>query len=129
MNSVLGILQVLLAVVFAAHGWIYATWSASKLEQQHAKLHPESEPLGLPPALNTFIGICELLGAIGLILPGITGIMPWLTSLAAVGLAIIMLGAAVTHLSRHENSSGVLTVALVALCVIVAYTRSFTVPL
>lgn len=129
MNIVLWILQLVLTVVFAAHGWIYATWSASKLEAQHAKLHPESEPVGLPPAFNTFIGICELLGAVGLILPGITGILPWLTPLAAAGLAIIMIGAAVTHLSKHETSSGVLTVVLIALCVIVAYSRSFTVPL
>ncbi len=129
MNIVLWILQVLLAVVFAAHGWMYATWPASKLEAQLAKLHPESEPLGLQPAFSTFIGICELLGAAGLMLPGITGILPWLTPLAAAGLAMIMIGAAVTHLSRRENSSGVLTVVLVALCVIVAYSRSFTIPL
>ena len=129
MNSVLWILQVLLAVVFAAHGWIYATWSASKLEQQHAKLHPGNEPMGLPPAFNTFIGICEILGAVGLILPGLTGILTWLTPLAAAGLAIVMIGATVTHLSRHENSSGVLTVVLIALCVIVAFSRSFTLPL
>ena len=129
MNIVLWILQVLLGVVFAAHGWIYATWSASKLEQQHAKLHPGSEPLGLPPAFNTFIGISELLGAVGLILPGLTGILTWLTPLAAAGLAIVMIGAAVTHLSRRETSSAVLTVLLVALCVNVAYSRWLTGPL
>ena len=129
MNIVLWILQTFLAVVFAAHGWIYATWSASKLEQQHAKLHPESEPLGLPPAFNTFIGMCELLAAVGLILPGITGILPWLTPLAAAGLAMVMLGAFVTHLSRHEMSSAILTMVLVALCVLIAYGRTLIFPL
>lgn len=129
MNIVLWILQVFLAVVFAVHGWVYATWSASKLEAQHARLHPGSEPMGLPPAFNTFIGICELLGAVGLILPGLTGILTWLTPLAAAGLAIVMIGAAVTHLSKHENSTAVLTVVLIAICVIVAYGRWLTIPL
>ena len=131
MNIALWILQVFLAVVFAAHGWIYATWSASKREAQHAKLggQPGGEPLDLPPAFNTFIGISELLGAVGLILPGVTGILTRLTPLAAAGLAIVMTGASVTHLSRREYRSGVFTVIVIAICMIVAYGRWLTIPM
>ncbi len=77
MNIVLWILQVFLVSVFAWHGWLYMTWSASA-DAWHEKQHP-GKPLGLPPAFRTFIGICELLAAVRLILPGITGILPWLT--------------------------------------------------
>jgi uncharacterized membrane protein YphA (DoxX/SURF4 family) len=49
------------------------------------------------------IGLAEVLGAIGLVLPLLTGIAPILTPIAAVGLAVIMLGATITHIRRKEN--------------------------
>jgi putative hemolysin len=122
MNSVLWILQIFLAVVFAWHGRLYVTWSASA-EAWHEKQHP-GKPLGLSPALRTFIGICELLAAVGLIAPSLTGILPGLTPLAAVGLTLVMIGAAVFHLSRQEYATVAISVVLVALCVIVAYGRT-----
>ena len=124
MNIVLWVFQIFLAVIFAWHGWLYLSPSA---EEWHARLHPD-KPRGVPPALRTFIGICELLAAVGLILPSLTGILPWLTPLAAVGLTIVMIGSAVFHLSRQENSNVVISLVLVALCVIVAYGRWSTVP-
>ncbi len=126
MNIVLWVLQVLLAVVFAWHGWLYLSGAA---DEWHAKQHPGGKPLGLAPRLRTFIGICELLAAVGLILPGLTGILPWLTPLAAVGLTAVMIGSAVFHLSRQENSNVVISLVLVAICVLVAYGRSSIVPL
>ncbi len=122
MNNLLWALQVFLAVVFALHGWIYVTWppSAAALIE---KRQPSGRSLGLPPSLRTFIGICELLAVVGLILPGLTGILPWLTPLAAVGLIIVMVGAMVFHLSRQEISTAVISLVLVALCVLVAYGR------
>ncbi len=128
MNIALWILQIVLAVVFAWHGWLYLSWSPSTAAW-FAKRNPSGEPLGLAPTFRTFIGICELLAAAGLILPGLTGILPWLTPLAAVGLTLVMLGAAVFHRSRQENSNIVLNLVLVAICVIVAYGRFSMVPL
>ena len=122
MNSVLWILQILLAAVFAWHGWMYATWPPSA-EAMHEKLHP-GKSLGVSPKLRTFIGICELLAAVGLLLPWLTGVLPWLTPLAAVGLTMVMLGSAAFHLSRHEYANVAISLVLVALCVVVVYGRS-----
>jgi uncharacterized membrane protein YphA (DoxX/SURF4 family) len=122
MNSVLWIFQIFLAVVFAWHGWLYTTWPASA-EAWHEKHHP-GKSLGLSPALRTFIGICELLAAVGLIVPSLTWILPWLTPLAAAGLIIVMIGSAVFHLSRHEYANVAISLVLVVLCVTVAYGRS-----
>jgi uncharacterized membrane protein YphA (DoxX/SURF4 family) len=126
MNSLLWVLQVLLAVVFAVHGWVYTTWppsAAALIEKRNGR------SLGLPASLRTLIGICELLAAVGLVLPGLTGILPWLTPLASVGLTLVMLGASGFHLSRQENSTAVISLVLVAICVLVAYGRVAIIPL
>jgi predicted PurR-regulated permease PerM len=65
----------------------------------------------------------ELLGAVGLILPAMTGIAPILTPLAAAGLAVMMLLAALTHVRRKEPSGIALTVVLLALAVVIAWGR------
>jgi DoxX-like family len=54
------------------------------------------------PVLVRLIGWLELAGAIGLIVPAVTGTMPWLTQWAALGLSLTMLGATVFHVSRRE---------------------------
>jgi uncharacterized membrane protein YphA (DoxX/SURF4 family) len=90
MNIVLWILQVLLALEFLFAG---GTKFAFSIEQMQ-KMGPPDQIL-LPGLLIHFIGVCELLGALGLILPGIFGIRPGLTPLAAAGLTIIMIGATV----------------------------------
>lgn len=61
------------------------------------------------------IGAFEVLGAIGLILPKLTGIAPVLTPLAGTGLAIIMIGAAVVHLRRKESATPAIVLALLAI--------------
>lgn len=58
----------------------------------------------VPQALFVFIGVCEFLGGVGLILPAMTGVKPKLTAYAAVGLALIMILAAGFHLTRGEYS-------------------------
>ncbi len=128
MNIILWVLQLFLAVVFAWHGWMYLTWSDST-EKRLAKRNLGGKPLGLKPTFRTFIGACELLAAVGLILPGLTGILPWLSSLAAVGLTVVMIAAVAFHLSRQEKSTAVIGLALSVLCVIVAYGRFTVVPL
>ncbi len=128
MNNLLWVLQVFLAVVFALHGWIYVAWppfAAAMIEKRQR----DGKPLGLPPSLRTFIGVCELLAAVGLILPGLTGILPWLTALASAGLIIVMLGAVMFHLSRRETNTAVIGLVLVVLCVLVVYGRVAIVPL
>ena len=70
---------------------------------------------GTPQPVVKGIGVLELLGALGLILPALTGILPWLTPLAAVGLGLTMVGAALTNLHtgkpRHLIANAVLLIA------------------
>jgi putative oxidoreductase len=117
MKIALWIVQVLLALVFAASGsmklFAFDKFAASApfLADQHG--------------LVTFIGIAELAGAIGLILPRLTGILPVLTTWAAAGLATIMVLATGLHLSRGEVSHAVVTVILLVLASFVIYGRGF----
>jgi hypothetical protein len=85
MNRALWIVQVLLALVFLMGG-------GSKLAMP---LDEMVEMSGLPGPFIIFLGVCELAGALGLILPGLTRIKVGLTPLAAAGLTIIMIGATV----------------------------------
>ncbi len=59
-------------------------------------------PSGLTHGLVAFIGTAELAGGLGIVLPMATGITPWLSAWAAVGLSVVMLLAVGYHLSRHE---------------------------
>ena len=114
MNIALWILQVLLAVVFLAHGWLFVAPPAEMAEIMNAFL---------APGFRIFIGVAELLAAAGLILPGVTRILPWLTALAAAGLMIVMASATVVHLSRGEIGSAITTAVLFGLVTFVAYMR------
>jgi DoxX-like family len=78
---------------------------------------------GVSQAAVWFIGVTELLGAIGLIVPAATGIAPILTPIAAIGLASIMALAAGLHLRRKEMSGVAVTTVLFALTAIVALGR------
>ena len=69
------------------------------------------------------IGLAEILGAIGLVLPAAVHIAPILVSLAAVGLALVMVGAAVVHARRNEPMNIAVNVVLIALAVFVAWGR------
>lgn len=77
----------------------------------------------LAPVLIRFIGISELLGALGLMLPGITGIRPALTSLAAAGLGLVVVLAGGFHVMRAEYTAIVLPVIVLAVCGFVVYGR------
>lgn len=69
------------------------------------------------------IGVTELLGTIGLIVPATTGIAPLLTPIAATGLAITMVLAGALHIHRKEPSGLMATAVLFVLCVLVAWGR------
>jgi hypothetical protein len=73
------------------------------------------------------VGVLELLGAVGLVLPALTGVLPWLTPLAAAGLALTMIGAALTHLRRGEYETILVIAVLMVLALFVAYGRFFVV--
>ncbi len=77
----------------------------------------------LSDPLHIVAGVAEILGGLGLILPGLTGIRPHLTVLAAAGLVIVMLGAAVWHLSRGEGTNIALNLVNAAVLGFIAYGR------
>ncbi len=79
--------------------------------------------------LLLFIGFCEMAGAVGLIFPPLIRGLSWLTPLAAIGIAVIMILAARFRLKRHENKAAGLTFALMSLSILVAYGRFFLSPL
>jgi len=114
MNIFLWVLQVLLAVVFLAHGWLLLSPPESMVAVMNATMSP---------AFRLFLGVAEVLAAIGLTLPGLTRILPWLVPTAAAGLMIVMIGAITLHVSRGEVSSAITTTVLLALLTFVAYMR------
>jgi uncharacterized membrane protein YphA (DoxX/SURF4 family) len=119
----LWIVQILLAIAFLLSGLMKATQSKEKLFERMAYVEDFSD------GTIRLIGILEVLGAIGLVLPALTGILPWLTPLAAVGLVLTMVGAAITHVRRGENSMIVAPIVLLILAAFVAYGRWLVVPL
>jgi len=114
MNIVLWVLQVLLALVFLAHGGLLLFPPAAIVDQMNASL---------PRWFQLFLGIAEILAAVGLTLPGVTRIQPWLVSYAAAGIMFVMVCATVFHLVRGEVSSALTTVVLLAVATFVAYAR------
>jgi uncharacterized membrane protein YphA (DoxX/SURF4 family) len=89
MKIVLWILQVLLALFFIFAGVMKFVTPVDQM----------AGPTGLPGWFFWFIGAVEILGGLGLVLPSLLRIKPWLTPLAALGLVIVMIGATVLSLS------------------------------
>jgi len=114
MNILLWVLQVLLAAAFAAHGLMFLFPPASMVAEMNAFI---------PPALRLFIGVAEVLAAIGLTLPGFTRIQPRLVPAAAAGLMIVTLCATPFHVSRREVPQASTTTILFVLVTLVAYQR------
>src|SRR5260221_11139123 len=77
----------------------------------------------IPTAFRIFLGVAEVLAAIGLTLPAITRIMPWLVSWAAAGIMVVMISATILHTTRGEISSAITTVILLVMATFVAYMR------
>src|SRR2546423_12657779 len=123
MNIVLWIVQILLALVFAMAGIMKVTRPFEKLAE-NMKWAKDVGPRGV-----RLVGVLEILGAIGLILPAVTGILPWLTPIAATGLVLTMIGAMFTHGRRGEYSQIGMNVVLLLLALFVAYGRFVIVPI
>lgn len=109
--------QILLAAVFGLAGFMKATQPIADLAAMMGW------PGQAPAALVRFIGIAELAGAVGLILPVLTGIMPRLTALAALGLTVIQVLAMGLHLYRGEFEVLPINLVLLALAVFVMLGR------
>lgn len=123
MNIVLWILQVLLAIAFLMAGVLKLTQPLDQLGQMMAWVNDS------PALLVRFIGLSELLGALGLILPAATRIKPILTPIAAACLALVMILAALTHIVRGEFVEMVPSVVLLILAAFVAYGRFKLIPI
>ena len=123
MNIAIWIAQILLTLAFAGSG-------ISKLVQPYEKLAARMAYVNdFTPGVMRAIGTLEVLGAIGVVFPAWTGILPWLTPLAAAGLAVNMGGAVSTHLRRKEYPMIVVNLVLLALAAFVMYGRLVVVPL
>ena len=114
MKVVLWVLQVLLALAFAAHGLMMLFPPPEIAAQMNANL---------PRWFSLFIGVAEVAASVGLILPGLTRVMPFFVAWAAVGIMIIMVSATGFHTVRGEYSSAVTTFILLLMATFVAYGR------
>ena len=123
MNIALWVVQILLALAFAAAGIVKATQPTERLATSMGWVED------VAPRTVRLIGILEILGAIGLILPAVTGIWPWLTPLAAAGLVLTMVGAMITHVRRGEFPGLGVNAVLLLLALFVAYGRFAVAPL
>jgi len=123
MDISLWIVQGLLAVMFMMAGFMKASKPKEELATKMAWVEDFS-------ANNIrLIGILEILAAIGLILPPLTGILPWLAPLAAVGLVLTMIGAAMAHGRRGgENQMIGINMMLLLLAAFVVYGRFVLAP-
>jgi uncharacterized membrane protein YphA (DoxX/SURF4 family) len=115
MNVALWIVQALLALLFLWAGGIKLVMPIEEMMKQM--------PLPLPGLFLRFIAVCEVLGAIGLILPGLLGIRPGLTPLAAAGLVVIMIGATVVTLMTGDITMALIPLVVGLLSAFVAYGR------
>lgn len=124
MHILLWVVQVLLACAFGMAGVMKSTQPVDVLVQNGIAWAGQ-----VPLLMLRFIGISELLGAIGLILPAATKIKPWLTPLAALGLLTIMILAMAFHLSRGEAQALPMNMVLGGLAAFVAWGRTRKVPI
>ncbi|MFF2015895.1 DoxX family protein [Paenibacillus sp. NPDC058177] len=115
MTIALWIVQILLALVFFWAGGL-------KLFQENKAMEMMVWAREASRSFLIFVGVAEILGGIGLILPGALGILPVLTLLAAIGTAIILILAALLHARRKEKGVGInIVFLLLALFVVIGH--------
>jgi uncharacterized membrane protein len=110
------IAQAIAALAFGVHGYTLLFRPAQALRQ-----YPWAGDV--PDSMKRLIGTAELLGAIGVIVPAVTKILPWLTPLAALGLTAIMVLAGLFHITRREWPNVIFNLVLGAIAAFVAYAR------
>lgn len=101
MNILLWIIQIILALFFVALGFLHVSKQLAEIREMGDGRMAWVEDVG--ERNFKLIGILEILGGIGLILPQLTGILPWLTPVAALGLFLLMIGAAIFHVRRGDG--------------------------
>lgn len=121
MNIALWIVQVLLAALFLFAGVMKFIMPIEEMTKQM--------PVAMSGWFLRFIGVAELAGGLGLLLPGLLRIKTWLTPLAAWGLMIIMVGAVGLGLVAGDIMGALMPLVVGALLVFVAYGRSRLAPL
>jgi hypothetical protein len=114
MNTVIWICQILLALVFLAHGVMLLVPPAEMAAQMNA---------ALPRGFWVFLGIAEVAAAVGLTIPVLIRRYQWLIWWAAGGIMIVMISATVFHLMRREIGSAVVTFVLLGMATLVAGAR------
>ena len=119
-NRLLWAAQILTALIFLFAGAMKFIMPAEKMLQG---------PVVLPLAFIYFIGVCEILGALGLVLPGLTRIKTLLTPLAAAGLTIIMIGATAVSIMSMGAAAGIFPAVVGVVTAWIAYGRTRVVPL
>ena len=117
LNIILWIAQVLLAGMFIMSGFMKVAQPIEEL----AKMLPWASQV--PAGLVRFIGISEVLGGLGLILPALLRIKPILTAWAAVGLATVMIFASIFHATRGEFSAIGMNIILALIAAFIAWGR------
>lgn len=117
MEIALWIAQALLALMFLFAGFTKTFQSQEKL----ATAMPWTTHF--PMAFVRFVGIVEILGAIGLILPPLVGIAPVLVPIAAIGLVLTMVGAMIYHVSQKEFSALGMNIILLLIAAFIAWGR------
>ena len=123
LHLALWVLQGLLGALFLAVGAMKATQPIAVL------VDTLGWPAAVPAALVRVIGVAELLGALGLILPAATRVKPMLTPLAGVGLAMVMLLATIFHISHGELGALPIPLVLGGLAAFVAWGRAAKAPI
>lgn len=123
MEPIAWIVQIILALLFVMAGILKMTQPIEKLKLRMTYVE------SLSPASTRVIGALELAGGLGLILPMLTNILPWLTPLAALGLVLTMIGGALLHVVRKEYALIGINVVLLGLAAFVLYARFDLLPL
>jgi uncharacterized membrane protein YphA (DoxX/SURF4 family) len=127
MKTALWTLQVLWGVFFSVTGFGKVFWYKPALWNQALHEVPWFSAVAL--GLLIFIGVCEFLGGIGLILPAITRVKTKLTPIAAIGLTLIMILAAGFHIVRGEYTFMITNLVLGGVTAFIAYERLFVRPI
>ena len=119
-NRLLWTAQTLTALLFLFAGSMKFIMPAEKMQQG---------PIVFPLAFLYFIGICECLGGLGLVLPGLTRVATFLTPLAAAGLTIIMIGATTVSILAMGVAAGIFPAVVGVVTAWIAYARTRVAPL
>ena len=118
MNVALWAAQILLAAVFLYSALTKGLWSRQRLLDAG-----QTGVARIPMPLLRFVAGAEFMAVLGLLGPGLTGVWPMATPLAAMGLAIVMIGAAAVHLTQNEAKTAIGNFGLLLLALLVYFGR------